>query len=143
MRVIAVGSPFGADRVAWHAAEWLGAELPDVEVVCLDRPGSALIPWLEESVVLLDALRAEGQPGQIRRLDLAELADPGQINAVHGFGVAQALALAQALGELPQRLLLLGIVIDAATPSPPELDGAALLAQLEAWQRGAINPAIK
>ncbi|EGW53398.1 hypothetical protein TevJSym_bd00340 [endosymbiont of Tevnia jerichonana (vent Tica)] len=114
-----------------------------MEVVCLDRPGSALIPWLEESVVLLDALRAEGQPGQIRRLDLAELADPGQINAVHGFGVAQALALAQALGELPQRLLLLGIVIDAATPSPPELDGAALLAQLEAWQRGAINPAIK
>jgi hydrogenase maturation protease len=60
-------------------------------------------------VSVLDAMRGGWPAGTLRLLDPDELADePGGLSS-HGWGVAESLALARALGTLPERLDLIGI----------------------------------
>lgn len=119
IRVLGIGSPFGADRAGWIAidrleAAGLPARFPEVHFERLDRPGAALLSHLAgaRGVVLIDAL-AGGEPGRSRELTLPELAHHCGASS-HGFGVADALALAEALGEGPAQLRLFGIEVGGA-----------------------------
>lgn len=124
-RVIGVGSPFGADRAGWEFVDYLQTagfpeRFPELEWQTLDRPGPRLIEWIAgmEFVVIIDALLG-GSPGQPRRVDVAELAENGAGFSSHGFGVAEALTMAEALGDLPERLVILGIEVgDGASETP-------------------------
>lgn len=111
LRVIAVGSPFGADRIAWDALELLRAELPPgVEAHCCVHPVSELPQWLSgaEAVMLVDAM-AGVAIGEVVRCGRAELAERGQGLSSHGLSVDLALDLAAALGELPAALAVVGL----------------------------------
>ena len=113
VRVIGVGSPFGADRLSWDVIELLQQrkELQQVECVSLDRPGMALIEYFKDidRVILLDAMKAGKSPGEIVDVDVNELVKQKKTCSTHGFGVVEALELAGALGELPMHLQILGM----------------------------------
>jgi hydrogenase maturation protease len=80
----------------------------------LDRPGMALLDHLRghAHVILIDAvLSAEHRPGTwltLQREELALLVSPA---SSHGIGVAEALAMGETLGLLPQRLDIWGVVV--------------------------------
>ncbi|MCG8014062.1 MAG: hypothetical protein JAY64_20500, partial [Candidatus Thiodiazotropha weberae] len=54
------------------------------------------------------------------------------LTSCHGFGVAEALALADQLGELPRQVLLLGIHVGDDQERPPALDVVSLEQQIQA-----------
>jgi len=128
-RVIGVGSPFGADRLAWVAIDHLQRlGLAGCELIKLDRPGPLLLAQFQgvETVVLLDALVSEEAPGRASPLTLEELQQAGGTTSSHGFGVAQTLVLAARLGELPPRLHIIGLHTGANPAELPELDRESL-----------------
>ena len=132
-RIIGVGSPFGADQLGWRAIDLLHeAELPDCELIKLDRPGSQLIQHFEgvQDIVLIDAVQADQQPGRAIRLGRNALSLAACQTSGHGFGVAEALEMAAQLGLLPERLLLIGIQTGADLSVIPELSGDELLSLL-------------
>ena len=127
-RIIGIGSPFGADRLGWQAIDLLAGEtLPATELLKLDRPGSELIRYLGDvdEVVIIDAVQAGRRPGSVLPLKRADLATLPSLDSAHGFGVAEALALAERLDALPARIRLLGIEagMDPALPVQPDLRG--------------------
>jgi hydrogenase maturation protease len=118
MRVIGVGSPFGDDRAGWHVAAKLEAELRrtaspslGVDIRACDRPGAALVHLLagvQHAVIVDVALSAGSRPGSVRWLSEGEIEARRGVSS-HGFGVAEALALAHALGDAPSRVSVLAI----------------------------------
>ncbi len=121
LRVVAVGSPNGDDRVGWEVVERLRQELAlaGVQTMVLRDPVS-LVHHLEgcAGVILVDACRSGAEAGTIFRLTwpACELDTTGG-PSTHGFGVAGALALAEALGRLPPQVVLLGVEAQACEPS--------------------------
>lgn len=115
--VLGVGSPNGDDRAAWEAIAMLErhpavrAADPAVAIEALDRPGAGLVARLGRArkVVILDAVRSGAEPGRLHRLGGGDLAMDHAGTSSHGFGVAEALHLAGAIGALPAELVVLGI----------------------------------
>lgn len=122
VRIIGVGSPNSDDWLGWEIAERLRdsealADYRDHYVITLhDRPGAALLEaWRDAGlVILLDAVRSGAEPGTVHRLDVEQLSRPRPTSSTHGFGVAEAVALAAALEALPETLLFYGIEADPA-----------------------------
>lgn len=115
-RVLGVGSPAGDDQAGWLTIDaLLGSGL---DACKLDRPGANLVSLLEGvgHVILIDAMQGGGAPGQIRRFGRHDWRGYGRGLSSHGFGVLDALSLAEALGCLPERLDLYGIEIASAHP---------------------------
>lgn len=114
--IIGVGNLYRADDAAGrHAARRLReACAADVSVIELDGEAADLLDAWEgsEFVILLEALAAAGPPGGIRRFEVG--LDPIPLtfdrSSTHALGVGEAIALAQALGRLPPRLVIYGIV---------------------------------
>jgi len=123
VHIIGVGSPFGDDRLGWVAAESLQRspvlsvlEPGRIVISILDRPGAMLLAHCHNTdhVIVMDAVRSGAVPGTRHRLSVSDLADSRLPATSHGFGVAAALELARVLGNLPDRLLLRGIEMDAS-----------------------------
>lgn len=132
-RIIGIGSPFGADQLGWLAIDHLQqCQLADCELIKLDRPGSGLVNYLQgiDQVVLIDALKSPGRVGDVSVVSMDELEGCDSLTSCHGFGVAEALALADQLGGLPARISLLGIHIQDNLSHLPELNTAALEQQV-------------
>lgn len=130
IRVIGIGSPFGADQLGWLALEALEeAAISDLELVRLDRPGSGLLRYFEGvgKILLIDAVEAGLEPGEIKLLDRNDLAQSPCLTSSHGFGVAEALALAGALETLPAELWVAGIEAGSDRSSVPDLNKQQLL----------------
>lgn len=123
VRVVGVGNRFrGDDGAGLAAAKRLG-EAANLPVTLLDTTGdgTALLEvWREaDTVVVLDAMSSGAAAGTVRRLDgaadgpatLAAMLGAGRIpgGSTHGLGVAEAIALGEALGQLPRRLVVIGI----------------------------------
>jgi len=115
IRIIGIGSPFGADSCGLAAARRLEREPPTgAQVVAMDRPGAGLIDLLDgvDAAILIDAIRSGAPPGTVHDVDLREvLRSSARPVSSHDFGVAAAIHLAEALGKLPPRGRLLGIEI--------------------------------
>ena len=146
VRVLAIGSPFGDDAVAWAVAaglrehpeyrERLGGEISLLEC---DRPGPGLIEFLRGDgfIVLVDAVVDGGCPGRVLRLDrMDQVTGLGHWSS-HGLGVGESLRMAEALGELTAGWVLLGITIDPADADQTATGG---LSQPVA---GAVDAAVR
>jgi len=114
--IIGIGSPVAGDDLGWLAIDWLRNAGFDryAELLKLDRPGPALLDHLhpDSRVILIDAMDANLAPGTIRVLPLEDLIVTARPPSSHEFGLAESLALARALGTLPQRLYVIGIQKD-------------------------------
>ena len=138
VHVIGIGTARADDAAGLAVAELLASRpLPDgVVVMRCARPLPDLLDALDgaDAAVLVDAARTGGAPGAIRRLapdDLARLRSPSS----HGLGVAQALALANALGRAPARVAVVAIeaeqmACDALSPAVAAAIAAAADAAL-------------
>jgi hydrogenase maturation protease len=112
IRVIGVGTWRGDDAAGLAAARCLGeGALPaEVEVLTCERPAAELVEALAgaERAVVLDATRSGREPGSVQRVEREELRRRALFSS-HALGVAEALALAEALGRQPRELVVIGI----------------------------------
>jgi hydrogenase maturation protease len=139
IRVLGIGSPFGADRLGLDVAETLKSRFDAkcVAVIACDRPGARLLEDLRgaSAVLLIDAVRSSGAPsGTLHRLEGDAI--PHQLErhtSTHGFGLAEAIALARELNELPQRLILLGAEMGTGTTETVERVAQAAVSQIGEW----------
>ena len=83
-------------------------------MVACDRPGLNLLDELEgiDAAVLVDAMRSGAPPGSVRVLSPAQLAR-GPALSSHALGVADALALASALGRRRPALRIVAVELEA------------------------------
>ncbi|MEL0583533.1 MAG: hydrogenase maturation protease [Candidatus Thiodiazotropha sp. (ex. Lucinoma kazani)] len=128
-RILGIGSPFGADQLGWIAIDMLlTCHLPDCELIKLDRPGSSLLDYFRgvKCVVLIDAVGQNTLPGCVGLVQIEQLDQMRCLTSSHGFGVAEAVALASQLGELPPQFYLIGIQTGADISQVPALDAPAL-----------------
>lgn len=116
--VAGIGSPFGADQLGWQVIDKLQQDSylrsclsQRVNLVKLDRPGSRLIEIIQgyDVVILVDAVQSGLTRGQTVILNSDQITDAVNDISSHGFGVAQTIALARAMRQLPDELMLLGL----------------------------------
>jgi hydrogenase maturation protease len=110
--VAGIGNPDrGDDGFGPAVARRLRERLPS-GICVVERAGDilALIGDWEgfAHVVMVDAVKAMGEPGRIHRFDLRKCGLPigFAYRSTHGFGVAEAVELARSLGRLPRHLVL-------------------------------------
>jgi len=80
--------------------------------------GLWLLPLLESyrTVLLVDAIRADGEPGTLVRIEGEEVARAAANRlSVHQVGVGDLMDAAQLRGTLPPKLTLLGVVPEAVS----------------------------
>ena len=113
--IIGIGNEYrGDDAAGLIVARRLKERLADsVKVIEQSGDGAALMDaWLgAETVIIIDAVMSGAAPGTIHRFDANTRPIPkGDFRYLtHAFGVAEAIELARALGNLPQRLVVYGI----------------------------------
>jgi len=112
VRLIGVGTPHGDDAAGPAVVEALiAAGLPEgVAATTCARPGLDLPDVLRgaQAAVLVDAMRSGRRPGSVARVAADRLGALRPLSS-HGLGVAEGLALAEALGRCPARVEVVGI----------------------------------
>ena len=129
--VIGIGNVLaGDDAVGPHVVRVLEAryDLPEgVQVIDAGTPGYDLTAFLVglDAVVLVDAVRARGTPGEVRLYDRTALLEKRPILAVspHEPGVREALLNAEFMGVTPGVVRLVGIVPRATETAIGSLAG--------------------
>ncbi|VAW79463.1 Sulfhydrogenase subunit alpha, partial [hydrothermal vent metagenome] len=114
VRVIGIGSPFGADRLGWEVVQQLEQDTelqkypPEKLALCtLDRPGTGLLEFLKdnERVILIDALAVGNETAsrreQVIELKMEDLAGSNFNLSSHAIGIREALALYRAMENIP------------------------------------------
>lgn len=141
IRILGIGSPFGADRVGWQVIDDLALRLSGagcypcdgIALQRLDRPGAALVGLLADArqVILIDAMQGGFPFATVKELTNEALLQDNRLISSHGFGLAEALQLAKSLKLLPSGTTLFGIEIGAVDRVPdtklaPELQKASM-----------------
>ena len=117
--IIGIGSPVSGDEHGLHAVEQLAATAtvqtgqPSPRWLPLERPGLNLLQAWQgaDTVVLIDTLLNPQATRPVQRIELDELLQQATGLSSHDIGVAEALAMARVLGQLPPRLLIYGIAV--------------------------------
>ncbi len=129
VRVIGCGNPEAGDDAAGILAVERARDalerLPGVEVVARASP-LGVLHLLEgaASVVIVDAIRTPGRdrpPGTLVRAEAGPDGLPAEIRSSlssHGFGIAESVGLAAAIGR-PPRVVVLGIEAESAAAGAP------------------------
>nr|BAL55541.1 hydrogenase 2 maturation protease [uncultured Acetothermia bacterium]BAL58964.1 hydrogenase 2 maturation protease [Candidatus Acetothermum autotrophicum] len=113
--IIGVGNPSRRDdAVGLVVARALRARnLKHIEIIELSGEGAALLEAWQgaERVVIVDAMQSGAAPGTILRFEAHRQRIPTKFfrYSTHNFGLAEAIELGRALGQLPQELIVYGI----------------------------------
>ena len=127
--VIGVGNPDrGDDGVGRVVARLLKSHMPVIEH---DGEATALVDMLRSArrTWLIDAAQSDSPPGTIHRIDCTK--DIPLLRSTvssHGFGLAEAIGLARALGTMPPHCMIYaieGTCFTLGTPMSPPVTGAA------------------
>jgi hydrogenase maturation protease len=132
--IAAIGNPDrGDDGAGALVATRLAGRLPR-DVAIVTRSGDMLSLFEDwagiDAVVCIDAAGPMGVPGRIDRIDAAagELPSGVSFASSHAFGLAEAIALAGALGSLPATVIVYaieGACFDGGAAMTPEVTAAA------------------
>ena len=112
--VLCIGNPQRGDDAAGQAvARALRASLVDAEIIEEEGEATRVLARLEgaDAAYIVDACVSGAEPGDIRRYDVSAGPLPRAAfgASTHGFGLAEALELARALGVLPSHCVLYAI----------------------------------
>jgi hydrogenase maturation protease len=127
--VVGLGSPHGDDRLGWAAIDLLRPRLPaHVQAVKISG-GPGLLERLDgqDQALVIDAAAPSGRPGTIR--SFAWPACAGDLpqrpsSSTHGWGLIEALRLAEVLGRLPRVVMIETVEAACAPPGCPALSPA-------------------
>ena len=126
--VIGVGNALRGDDGAGIAVVRRLRAQPGVQILEQSGEATALLGALRgaEVAIVVDAA-AGTRPGRVRRLDASAEPLPHGLFAcsTHGFGVAEGIELARALGTLPRRCVvyaLEGARFEAGAPASPAVE---------------------
>jgi hydrogenase maturation protease len=116
--IIGIGNVLaGDDAIGPHVIKAIEArfELPEgVQVIDAGTPGYDLTAFIAglDAVILVDAVKAKGAPGEVRTFDKAGLLEKAPIVALspHEPGVREALLNADFMGVTPRSVLLVGVI---------------------------------
>jgi hydrogenase maturation protease len=138
VRVLCIGSPAEPDNLGFLAAHTLQGHFDQaqVEVMAFDRPGPRLIEHMRgaDTVILVDAVKSGAAPGTLHRLEGRAL--DGLVahhTSTHGFGLAETLALADKLEDLPPHLKFVGLEVGTKPPSTDEIVQLVKAISEETW----------
>lgn len=114
MRVLGIGNRLRRDDgVGPWVVEALRGRLPQADLRVLGDDGFALLDALAgtDAALVVDAVQSGAAPGTVRRFDAAAGSLPAAVLrcSTHLLGVAEAVELARALGDLPRQLTVYGI----------------------------------
>ena len=118
--VFAIGSPHGDDRLGWeltrHLAGWLP---PGVSVFDMSHPMDLIHHTSGYSaLVIVDACYGAGPPGSMHRFEWPDSRFENLgVTSSHGFGLVQCLELAKNLGQLPTRVVIFAVEVEAVGPN--------------------------
>ncbi|MFJ6902644.1 hydrogenase maturation protease [Streptomyces griseoluteus] len=110
--VVGVGNPLrGDDGVGPATVEALRGRVPEDTVLTVSdgEPARMLDLWRgADTVLVVEALRIRpARPGELHTLTAADAANRKTAGAsTHALGLGECLALAEALGQLPRRLVV-------------------------------------
>jgi hydrogenase maturation protease len=114
---------------------------PDVEVIDAGTPGLDLTAYMaeREAIVLVDAVKSSGAPGELRTYSKGELLKKSPVLAIspHEPGVREALLNAEFIGVAPGVFRLVGVI-----PESVEL-GCALSPAVEAAVPRAVAQVVE
>jgi hydrogenase maturation protease len=122
--IVGVGNEFrGDDGVGIYIARKLQKmKLADVLVIEQSGEGTSLLESFKdrENVIIIDASQSGAQPGTIHSFEVSNQPLPKDMQfrsySSHAFGVVEAIELARALGQMPQKLTVYGIEAKAFDP---------------------------
>jgi hydrogenase maturation protease len=135
--MIGIGNAYGRDdAVGLIVARSIRETLPAaVDVLEHSGEGASLLEtWKgRDAIVVVDAVRSGARPGSIHRLDASREPLPAETfrQSTHAFSLVEAIELARALNQLPERLIVYGIEgldFTAGTGLSPEVEAAVPLA---------------
>jgi sulfhydrogenase subunit alpha len=139
LTVLAIGSPFAKDNIAWQLAERLEQDAQfarhadvQLQVIKLDRPGPDLLRHIPEQggVFILDALQGKQGEQALVSLSPQQLATSSGYSS-HSAGVADALQLAASLQQPLAHVTVLGVPVNGVDTSFSEQGLATLYADLQ------------
>lgn len=111
--IAGIGNPDRGDDAAGPLVARLLTGRVDADIVtCAGDLLGLIDTWAgRKLVILVDAAAMQTEPGAIHRIQpLRDLIPPGvSFASSHGFGVAEVIALAQTLNQLPERLIVYAI----------------------------------
>lgn len=113
--IIGVGNPTRTDDgVGREVVRRLSGRVPDdVELVEQSGEVSSFLEVLEHygTVLIVDAVQADGAIGEIVTFDLSSGALPTErfSGSTHALGIEEALELARSLGTLPSKCVVMGV----------------------------------
>ena len=146
--VIGIGNPDRGDDAAGRiVAHWLRCRVPRyVEIREEAGEVTSLLACLEgaEMGCLVDACASGAPAGTVRRFDAAAAPLPAEAFrwSSHGLGLAEAVELARALGQLPPRCIIYAIEaasFEAGAPVSPAV--AAAIAEVGSRVREELHDA--
>ena len=134
--VIGVGNlDRGDDAIGILVACEIGRAHPaSATIIESTGDGTALMELWKgtETVIVIDAIHGEGEPGTVRRFDAR--AAPLPVRAfrcsTHAFGLADGIELSRVLNQLPGQLIVFGILgacFDPGTGCHPKIEAAGRL----------------
>ncbi len=132
--VIGIGNPDRGDDAAGRAVVRLLRDAPpdDVELVEQSGEATALLACLEgaSTAFLVDACSSGAPAGTVQRFDVGKKPLPQAVFGLstHGFGLAEAVELARALGQLPAKCIVYaveGSAFEVGDPLSPSVAAAA------------------
>ncbi len=144
--VMGVGNPHRGDDGVGHAVarRLAGSAPPDVDVVLHQGDAASLLAGLEgvAAAYLIDACASSAPAGTVHRFDVGSGPLPllSFAMSTHGLGLAEAVELGRALGQLPDRCVVYAVEVGSVGP------GAAMSAavvsaitEVEARVRGELG----
>lgn len=114
--IIGIGNEYRSDDgVGLFVARALAARaLPGIEVIEQGGDGTALLQAWQDAlaVILIDAVASGDRAGEVRRFvaHVEPIPTHFSSSSSHAFGVAEAIELARAVGQLPPSVIVYGIV---------------------------------
>lgn len=123
--VIGIGNLDRGDDAAGRAvAHRLRSMLPPaIEIDEHDGEATGLLARLDdaETAYLIDACTSSEPAGTVHRFDVGAMPLPREAFAMstHGLGLAEAVELGRALGQLPSRCIVYAIELGSTAPGSP------------------------
>lgn len=121
LRVIGIGSPFGDDQVGLEVVKILEQTselLPfiprQLQLIYADRPGLHLLELMRDAhnIFIIDAVKTGAKFGTLHCFKGHEIEAIQSPLSSHALGIAYAIKMGRALGDLPENIILYGIEIN-------------------------------